>query len=86
RLMLETGLIGMLLYIILFVKAIYYSLTIKSKIKNTYLKKYTDGLQLSFISLLVVFMFEPYFSLYSNAAIIIWIFISLSISIKERYG
>lgn len=86
RLMLETGLIGMLLYITLLIKAIYYSLTIKSKTRNTYLKKYTDGLQLSFISLLVVFMFEPYFSLYSNAAIIIWIFISLSISIKERYG
>lgn len=84
--LLELGLIGSVLYFFLFFKALFISFSFRIKSNLIFLKKYFDGFQLIFISLPVVFLFEPYFSLYSNGAIIIWIFISLSICLKEAYS
>jgi putative inorganic carbon (HCO3(-)) transporter len=87
RVILEMGLIGAIFYFILFFKALIISYTFKiNNNKYKFLKQYIDGLQLSFVAFLVMFMFEPFFSLYSNASIIIWTFISLSICLKEEYS
>lgn len=83
--LLEMGLIGVIIYFFLFFKAAVVSFKMKAGKEYAFLTKYIDGLQLTFIGLFVVFMFEPFFSLYSNAAIIVWTFISLSICIKEAY-
>jgi len=85
RVILEMGLIGALIYFILFFKALVLSYTFKITPEFSFLKKYIDGLQLSFVAFLVMFMFEPFVSLYSNASLIIWTFISLSICLKEEY-
>jgi O-antigen ligase len=78
RLILETGLIGFVLYISILVIAIYYSFAInKNKEFVAEYKSYIDGLQMSFIGLLILFFFEPYFSLFDNSTLVIWIFISL---------
>lgn len=86
RVILEMGLFGAIIYFFLFFKAFIINFTFKPSDENLFLKKYFNGLQLSFVSFLVMFMFEPFISLYSNASLIIWTFISLSICLKERYS
>jgi len=79
----ESGLIGAVIYFFLFFKASIYSFT-KGRTKcDPVYEKFFDGLQLSFIGLIVAFNFEPYLSLFGVTTIVIWILISLTFRLKD---
>lgn len=79
RLWLEMGIIGFIPYLSIMVIAFVYTFKIIKKNKeNKEVLMIAEGLQLSFVGLFVAFMFEPYFSLYGNSTIIIWILISIT--------
>jgi O-antigen ligase len=84
--MLELGLIGFSLYFFFFFAATYYTFRLMKLDTKKIYRKYLDGLQLSFVGLIVVFMFEPYFSLYGLSAIIIWLMISITFNIKLNFN
>jgi O-antigen ligase len=84
RSLLEIGLIGSIFYYYFFFKAIYFSFAVSKKDATKSYKKFSDGLQLSFIGLVVVFFFEPYFSLFGASTFIIWLLISLSFKIYKN--
>jgi O-antigen ligase len=83
RSILETGLIGSILYFSFFFRALYYSVKLKKKTRNNLEFALLDGLQLSFVSLMIVFFFEPYFSLFGCSTLIIWMIISLSFKMNS---
>lgn len=91
RTMLEMGFIGFVLYFSFFFKAIYYVFFNKDDSFKIKYKKYFDGFQLSFIGLIIIFNFEPYFSLFDNSTVVMWILISLSFAfnnmskVKKKY-
>ncbi len=79
RLWVELGILGFLSYIFFFFLGLYYSFKLLRIYKtNIWGLKIAEGLQLSFIGLAIAFMFEPYFSLYGNSTIIIWVLISIT--------
>lgn len=79
RLWLEMGIIGFIPYISMMVIAFVYTFKIIKRNKNNKeIVMVAEGLQLSFVGLFIAFMFEPYFSLYGNSTIIIWILISIT--------
>jgi O-antigen ligase len=82
---LEMGLIGFFLYFLFFFSATYYTFKLMKLDAQKVYRKYLDGLQLSFIGLIIVFMFEPYFSLYGSSAIVIWFLISITYNIKSNF-
>lgn len=83
RSLLEFGLIGSILYYSFFFKAIYYSVKLNKKIRNNFEYALLDGFRLSFVSLSVIFFFEPYFSLFGCSTPIIWLLISLTFKLKS---
>jgi len=84
RAMLEMGLIGAVLYFSFLFRAFYYSIkTYKNEESREYLV-FLDGLKLSFISMFVTFMFEPYFSLFGGTTFAIWLLISVAFRIKKN--
>jgi O-antigen ligase len=83
RMLLEMGLIGFVLYFSFFFRAAFFAFRMSAKsFAYKYYKIYIEGLQLSFIGLLVTFMFEPYFSLYGASTVVIWILIALSFKVR----
>lgn len=85
RALLELGLVGTILYFFFFFKSIYYVFTFKNnEFVNRY-KRYIDGLQMSFLGLLIIFNFEPYFSIYDNSCLVIWLIISISFAMRKIY-
>lgn len=79
----ELGLIGAVIYFFLFFKATVLSFTSgRSHCDPVYLK-YFDGLQLSFIGLIIAFNFEPYLSLFGVTTIVVWILVSLTFRLKD---
>jgi len=83
RALLELGLVGATLYFYFFFKGMYYSFRFKNiEFVSTY-KRYIDGLQLSFLGLIIIFNFEPYFSIYDNSCLVIWLVISISFVLKR---
>lgn len=84
-LILDLGFIGFISYISFFVKAFFYSFNIRKKIDNPELIKYVDGLQLSFVGLIIAFIFEPYFTVLGSINYMVWILISLSYYIRNNY-
>ena len=84
-LILDLGFIGFIFYISFFVKAFFYSFKIRKKIDNPELIKYVDGLQLSFVGLIIAFIFEPYFTVLGSINYMVWILISLSYYIRYNY-
>lgn len=84
-LILDLGFIGFIFYISFFVKAFFYSMNIRKKIDNPELIKYVDGLQLSFVGLIIAFIFEPYFTVLGSINYMVWILISLSYYIRNNY-
>ncbi len=79
----ELGLIGAVIYFFLFFKATVYSFTKGRKHCDPRYEKFFDGLQLSFIGLIVAFNFEPYLSLFGVTTIVIWILVSLTFRLKD---
>jgi O-antigen ligase len=75
---LETGVIGLLLYISFYFKAFYYSIKMRRHSTDSSLNKYYDGMQLTFVGFLVAFMFEPYFTVLGSITFVLWIIIALS--------
>ena len=84
RALLEMGLIGTVIYFSFIIRAFMYS----SKQYNSEIKKeyviYLDGLKLSFLSMAVTFMFEPYLSLFGGTLFAIWLLISISFKINQN--
>lgn len=78
RTILEMGLVGFAIYFSFLFRALFYTFKLKKRNIGSEWYGVIDGLQLSFISMLVVFMFEPYFSLFGCSTIVIWLLISLS--------
>ncbi len=76
--LLEMGLVGTILYFYFFVLAFKYSFSYKHREFREKFKQYIDGFQLSFMGLIIIFNFEPYFSVYDNSSLVIWLLISLS--------
>jgi O-antigen ligase len=85
RSLLEMGLIGTVFYFSFLFRALYFMFKIKSVHKNSDSNKIIDGLQLSFLSMFVVFMFEPYFSLFGCSTIVIWFMISLAYRLYYQF-
>ena len=85
RSLLEMGLVGTVLYFSFLVKAIFYTFKIKRRPDSKDYRMFVDGLQLSFVSLLIVFMFEPYFSLYGCSTLAIWFLISIAYKINSNH-
>jgi len=79
----EMGLIGAVIYLYLFFKAAVYSFKFGGKKSDPVYSKYFDGLQLSFVGLIVAFNFEPYMSLFGVITIVIWILISLTFRLSQ---
>ncbi len=50
--------------------------------KNKDYNSIIEGLKMSFIGLSVGFVFEPYFSLFGNSTIIIWLLIGITYKLK----
>lgn len=83
RTILEMGFIGFVLYFYFIFSAFIYLIRPKKiKFYSEY-KKFFDGFLLSFIALFIVFMFEPYFSLYGLTTIFIWILISIVFNFRQ---
>jgi O-antigen ligase len=85
RSLLEMGLIGTTIYFTFLIKALFYTYKLKKQIGTNEYIGLIDGLQLSFLSLFIVFMFEPYFSLFGCSTIVIWFLISLSYKLKYQF-
>ncbi len=83
NLIVEMGIIGTVLYLFFFVKAFWYSFSFRDKEFHEKYKYLIDGFQLSFIGLIIIFNFEPYFSVYDNISLVIWILISLAFLLKR---
>lgn len=81
---LEMGLIGFTLYFLFFFTSIYYVFSLAKQDTGKKFARFLDGLQLSFVGLVIVFMFEPYFSLFGLTAAIIWFLISITFNIKTN--
>lgn len=81
--LLEIGLIGCIFYYFFFFKSILINFKIWKSSVNNSLKKYSDGLFLSFIGLSSAFMFEPYMSTFSSSVIVIWFLIAVSFKLNE---
>lgn len=79
---LEMGLIGSTIYYSFYVRAIYYAFRYGKVSFNNQYKKYADGLFLSLIGFLVAFFFEPYFSIFSSSAIVLWLLIGISFKLN----
>ncbi|HRJ98088.1 MAG TPA: O-antigen ligase family protein [Ignavibacteria bacterium] len=84
QILLELGLVGFLLYFSFFIKAFIYSFKYEKNEKSKDLQKFYDGLQLSFIGLIIAFIFEPYFTFLSAVTYLIWILISVSYLLRFR--
>jgi O-antigen ligase len=82
--LLELGLIGFVLYFSFFFIAVYYSFILAKLDKNNVYHEIIDGLQLSFVGLIIVFIFEPYLSLYGVSAATIWLLISVTYNLKNN--
>lgn len=80
RSLLEMGLIGSIAYFYFFVKAFVYAF--RKKFHNPKYREYYLGFQLFLVTLPVIFMFEPYLSLYANTLFIIWFLIALLFKFK----
>jgi len=79
---LEMGLIGATIYYSFYYRAIYYAFRYgKVSFDNRY-KKFADGIFLSLIGFLVAFFFEPYFSVFSSSAIVLWLLIGISFKLN----
>lgn len=88
RLLVEMGFFGFVFYMFFYLKAFIFSFISKKFYKPTSTYSHIlEGLQLSFVGLSVAFMFEPYFSLYGNSTIAIWMLMSLSYNLfyKRNY-
>lgn len=83
NMILEAGLIGFFAYFFFFFKAIYFSFTKKNKNNTIEFKTYWDGLQLTFIGLLIIFFFEPLFTPFDNVCIIVWLVISIAFALNR---
>ncbi len=83
RAWLEMGLIGSVVYFSFFIRGMYFSFKYKNKEFISEYKRYIDGLQLTFLGLVIIFNFEPYFSIYDNSCIVIWMVISISFVLKR---
>ncbi|MCX6162459.1 MAG: O-antigen ligase family protein [Ignavibacteriae bacterium] len=82
RSLLEMGLIGSVLYYSFFFRALYFSIKLRNSENSNTVNGLLDGIQLSIISLLIVFIFEPYLSLFGCSTIIIWLIISFTFKLK----
>jgi O-antigen ligase len=82
---LELGFIGFIFYFGFFVKAFYFTFRVRKKSSDPELLKFFDGLQLTFVGLLVAFMFEPYFTILGSITYVIWILISLSYFLRYNF-
>ncbi|MDZ4713763.1 MAG: O-antigen ligase family protein [bacterium] len=78
--LLEFGLIGFILFFSFYFKALYYSFKLR-KNSEPIMFKYIYGLQLSFIAMIVAFIFEPYFTTLGAINYVLWILIALSYSL-----
>ena len=83
RTILEMGLIGFLLYFSFIFKAYIYTIRLNKNIFYKDYKRYIDGFLMSFPALFIVFMFEPYFSLYGLSTFIIWVLISIIFNLYQ---
>lgn len=79
----ELGLIGAVIYFFLFFKATVLSYTAGRSHCDPVYEKFFDGLQLSFIGLIIAFNFEPYLSLFGVTTIVVWILVSLTFRLKD---
>lgn len=84
RSILEMGLIGAVIYYFLIFKAVYYSFNFGNYVSNPAFIKYLDGLQLSFVALIIAFNFEPYLSLFGGSTAAIWILVALTFRIRKE--
>lgn len=82
RSILETGFIGFLLYFWFFFLSIYYSFKMIKCPDYMPQKKYIIGCKLSLSALFFVFIFEPYFSLFSGSIFFVWMVIILIYCIR----
>lgn len=83
RSLLEIGLIGSVFYFGFFFRALFLSIRLKKIVRNNFESALLEGLQLTFMSLLVVFFFEPYFSLFGCSTLMIWLMIALAFKMKN---
>jgi len=84
RAVLEMGLTGAVIYFFLIFKAVFYSFNFRNYVSNPVFTKYLDGLQLSFVALLIAFNFEPYLSLFGGSTAAIWIITALAFRIRKE--
>lgn len=82
RAMLEMGFIGFVFYFSFFFISLKFVFSKRAKELVEY-KKFIDGLRLSFLACIPAFMFEPYLSLYGVSTIVLWIFVSITIKLKN---
>ena len=84
RALLETGFIGFVLYFSFFFMATIYSFKLINNPAYEEYKKFIIGCKLSLTALILVFNFEPYFSLYSGSTFFVWLVIALIFRIKNN--
>lgn len=85
RFLVEMGFFGFFFYMYFYLKALFLSFYSKKFYRSSNLySQVIEGLQLSFIGLSIAFMFEPYFSLYGNSTLIIWMLMGLSYNLYYR--
>lgn len=84
RAMLEMGLIGTVIYFSFLVRAFIYSSRNYDREKKKDYVVYLDGLKLSFLSMAVTFMFEPYLSLFGGTLFAIWLLVSIAFKINQN--
>lgn len=77
RSLVETGLIGAIPVYYLFFSTFIKTYKMSSS-DDLFYRKYGTAFTLMFITLSIVFIFEPFFSLYSNSSTFIWFFIALA--------
>lgn len=84
RALLEMGLIGTIFYFSFIVKAFFYSSKQYDKEAKKEYAVYLDGLKLSFLSMAVTFMFEPYLSMFGGTLFAIWLLVSIAFKINKN--
>jgi O-antigen ligase len=82
RSILETGFIGFVLYFWFFFQSLFLSFKLYKNSPSEIQKKFIGGSKLALSALFFVFIFEPYFSLFSGSIFFIWMVINLVYCIK----